>query len=193
MRIVLQKFFVVICLDHERVDVAEPFDHHLGRVTQIGNEPERARAGVKRVSDRIDRIVRDGESLHGDIADRKIRAGLKQPPVPVPGQRAAANRFRGERVAINGDMKFPAKHFEAANVIAMFVGEENAIELVGSDAALGQAQDKLARAQAAINQQPAMIGRDERAVPRAPAPEHRQSEHVRLLADALGILKRNCR
>ena len=76
-------------------------------------------------------------------------------------------------------MKFSAKHFEAANVIAMFVGEENAIELVGSDAALGQAQDKLARAQAAIDEQPAMIGRDERAVPGAPAPEHRQCEHVR--------------
>jgi hypothetical protein len=35
-----------------------------------------------------------------------------------------------------------------------------------------------------------MIGRDERAVSRAPAPEHRQTEHVRLVADATGILKR---
>ncbi len=84
---------------------------------------------MKRVTDRIDRIVRDGKSLHGDIANRKIRAGLKQPPVPVAGQGAAANRFRGERVAVNRDMKFPAEHFEAANVIAMFVGEKNAIEL----------------------------------------------------------------
>jgi hypothetical protein len=78
-------------------------------------------------------------------------------------------------------------------VIAMFVGEKNAIELVGSDAALGEAQDQLARAQSAIDQQPAMIGCDERAVPRAPAAEHRQSEHARLVADAIGILKRNCR
>ena len=43
MRIVLQKFFVVIRLDHERVDVAQPLDHHLRRVTEIGNESERAR------------------------------------------------------------------------------------------------------------------------------------------------------
>jgi uncharacterized protein len=77
-------------------------------------------------------------------------------------------------------MKFPAKHVEAANVIAMLVGEEDTIELVGSDSALREAQDKLARTQAAVDQQPAMIGRDERAVSRAPAPEHRQSEHVRL-------------
>ena len=78
-------------------------------------------------------------------------------------------------------------------MIAVFVGEEDAIELVRGDPALGEAQDELARAQAAVDQQPAMIGRDERAVSRAPAPEHRQTEHVRLVADAIGILKRNCR
>jgi hypothetical protein len=90
-------------------------------------------------------------------------------------------------------MKFPAKHFETANMIAVLVGEKHAIELVGSDSALGETQDKLARAQSAVDQQAAMIGRDERAVSRAPAAEHRQTEHVRLVADAPGILKRNCR
>jgi hypothetical protein len=89
-------------------------------------------------------------------------------------------------------MKFPAEHFEAADMVAVLVGKKHAIELVGSDPALREAQDELARAQAAIDEQPAMIGRDERAVPSAPAPEHRQSEHVRLVADALAILKQNC-
>lgn len=85
MRIVLQKFFVVIGLDHEGVDLAEPLDHHLRGVTKVGDESERARAGVKRVPDRIDRIVRNGKSLDGDIADRKVRTGPKQPPVAVLG------------------------------------------------------------------------------------------------------------
>ena len=189
MWIVLQKFFVVIRLDHERVDLAQPLDHHLCRVTKIGNKPERVPAGVKRVPDGIDRIVRNGKSLNGDIADRKVRAGPKQPPVPVSGQGSAANRFRRERVAINWDTKFPAKHFEAANVIAMFVGEEDTIEPVGSDAALSEAQDKLPRGQSTIDQQPAMIGRDERAVSRAPAPEHRQTKHSRLVTDAIQFHK----
>ena len=69
MRIVLQKFFVVVRFDDEGVDLAEPLDHHLRGVTQVGNEPECARAGVKRIPDRIDRIVRDGKSLNGNIAD----------------------------------------------------------------------------------------------------------------------------
>ena len=78
-------------------------------------------------------------------------------------------------------------------MIAMFVGEQDAIELVRGDAALGEAQDKLARAQPAVDEQTAMLGRDERAVSRAPAPEHRQTKHARLVADASGILKQNCR
>ena len=108
------------------------------------------------------------------------------------GQRAATDSFGRERVAINRDLKSPAEHFETADMIAMFVSEEHAIELVRSDSALGEAQHELTRAQAAINEQPAMIGRHERAVSRAPAAEHRQSEHVRLVADALPILKQNC-
>jgi len=173
MRIILQKFFVVIRLDDERVNLAQPLDHHLRRVTKIGDEPECARAGVKRVPDGIDRIVRDGKSLNGDIADRKVRTGPKQLPVSVCGQGSAADRFRRERVAINRDVKFSAKHFEAANVIAMFVGKEDAIELVWGDSAPCEAQDKLSRAQSTVDKQPAMIGRDERAVSCAPASEHR--------------------
>ena len=77
-------------------------------------------------------------------------------------------------------------------MIAVLVGEKDAIELVRRDTALGQAQDELARAQSTVDQKPAMIGRDERTVSRAPAAEHRQSEHVRLVADGTAILKQNC-
>ena len=146
MRIVLEQFLVVVRLDHERMDLPQPFDHHLRRVTQIGDVAERARAGVKNVSHRVDRIMWDGKGLDGDIAHREVRTGAEQPPVPVARQRSATDRFRGERVAINRDMKFPAKHIEAADVIAVFVGEQDPIELVWGDSALGQAQDQLPRA-----------------------------------------------
>ena len=43
MRIVLQKFFVVIRLDDERVDLAQPFDQHLVAISEIGDETEPAR------------------------------------------------------------------------------------------------------------------------------------------------------
>ena len=85
---------------------------------------------MKREADRIDRVMRHGESLDRDIANGKFRAGAKETPVAMAGQRAGANRFRGQRVAINRDLEFPAEHFEAADMIAVFVGQEDAIELL---------------------------------------------------------------
>jgi hypothetical protein len=89
-------------------------------------------------------------------------------------------------------MKFSGEHIEAANVITMFVGEEDAIELAGSDSALSEAQDKLSRAQSAVDKQPAMIRRDQRAVSGAPAAEHRQTKHSRLVTDVLSVHKWKC-
>ena len=86
MRIVLQQFLVVIRLDHEGVHLAQPLDHHLRRVTEIGDEPERALAGVKRVADRIDRVVRDGKVWTWISQIEKSDAGPKEPPVPVLAQ-----------------------------------------------------------------------------------------------------------
>jgi hypothetical protein len=37
-----------------------------------------------------------------------------------------------------------------------------------------------------------MIGRDERAVSRAPTPEHRQTKHSRLVTDVLSVHKWKC-
>ena len=95
-------------------------------------------------------------------------------------------------------MKFPAKHFEPANMIAVLVGEEHAVELGRSQTALLEPDDDLAGAESAIDQNPAMIGCDEGAVSRAAAAEHGQSEHARLVADAgafhkleIGLLARN--
>ena len=82
-------------------------------------------------------------------------------------------------------MTFPAEYFETANVIAMFVSEEHAIELMRRDPALSETKNQLARAQSAIDEQPAMIGRDERAISCAAAAEHRETKHNRLLADAV--------
>ena len=72
------------------------------------------------------------------------------------------DRFRGQGITKNRDLEFPTKHLEPADVIAMFMGEKDAVEFVRRDSTLGQAEHELARAQPAINEQSAMIGRDQR-------------------------------
>ena len=69
-------------------------------------------------------------------------------------------------------------------MVAMLVSEQDAVELRRSNSALFEPDDDLPRAQSAIDQKPAMIGRDERAISRAAAAEHGQCEHARLVADA---------
>ncbi len=40
VRVILQKFFVVVSLDHERLHFSQPFSDQLGDVTEVGNKPE---------------------------------------------------------------------------------------------------------------------------------------------------------
>src|SRR5215471_18354572 len=183
--VVLQKLFVVVRLDDQGVHRPQSFDDHFRRITEIGNKSEAARAGVKREADRIDRVMRHGKRLHGDVTDLERGAGAKNSPVPMPIQfTAVADCFRGLRVCVNRHVEFAAEHLQPANVVAMLVGQQNAVELLRSHAALLEADGDLPGAKAAIDQNFAMIGRDERAVSGTAAPEHRQTEHDRYLVAA---------
>ena len=125
----------------------------------------------------LDRIVWDGKGLDQDIADREFRTGTKDSPVFVLAQAEATNGLGRLRVAINWNGKFPAKDFQPANVIAMLVCKKQPVELLGGDATLLKADDDLARAQSTIDQNPAVIGGNESAIPGAAAAEHGQTEH----------------
>ena len=141
-------------------------------------------------SNRVYGIMRDREGLHHDIADGKLGAGAENSPVPVAVQGAVtSNCLGGESVAIDRHRKFPAKDLQTTDVIAMFVGEEDAVELVGSETALFQPQNNLARAQPAIHQQLAVIRRNQGAVSRAAAAKHGQTEHARSLMEPNSIHK----
>jgi len=63
-------------------------------------------------------------------------------------------------------------------VIAMFVGKQDAIELFGRDSALLESENNLPRAQSAIDQNRAVISRDESGIPCTATPEHGQTEHA---------------
>jgi len=125
----------------------------------------------------LDRIVWDGKGLDQDIADREFRTGTKDSPVFVLAQAEATNGLGRLRVAINWNGKFPAKHFQPANVIAMLMCKKQTVELLGGDATLLKADDDLARAQSTIDQNPGVIGGNESAIPGTAAAEHGQAEH----------------
>ena len=122
--------------------------------------------------------MRHGERLHRDIADRKLSTSRKQPPIPTSLREiAGSKRFGRESIAVNRQIEFVAKNFKTADVITVFVRENNPVELLRRDATLLQTQHDLPRAQPAINENLAMLGGDQRAISRAPAAEHDQAEH----------------
>jgi hypothetical protein len=83
MGVALQKFFVVVGLDYERMHFPKPFHDHLRGVTQVGDKPEAARSGIKRETNGIDRVVWHRKSLDKDVADLELGAGAKNPPVSM--------------------------------------------------------------------------------------------------------------
>ena len=40
--VILQKFFIVISLNDERLHFSQPFDDQLGHVTEVGDKPKAA-------------------------------------------------------------------------------------------------------------------------------------------------------
>ena len=71
-------------------------------------------------------------------------------------------------------------------MITVLVGEKDTVELARCDSTQGKTEHKLPRTQSAIDEQPAMIGCDQRTVSSAAASEHRQTKHARYLANGNG-------
>ena len=133
---------------------------------------------MKHEPERIHGVVRHGECLHRDIANRKLSAGRKQSPVPASlRQTTGLKRLGREPIAVNQQIEFVAENFKTADVICVFVRENNAVQLLRRDATLLQTQHDLPRAETSINENLAVIGGDQGTVSRAPAAEHRQAEH----------------
>ena len=129
--------------------------------------------------------MRNRKRLHSDVADREFGASPKNAPISMLLQpTTAAHRFGCLGIRVNRNIQFPAENFETANVVPMFVSKQNPVELLGQDAALLEAQYDLARAQSAVDQDLAMIGRDQGTVSGTAATEHRQTKHVLYLETA---------
>ena len=169
----------MICFNHKGMHRAEALDDHFRRVTKISDEAKAGRAAMKGEANRIDRIVRHREGLNYNIDNGKFGTGSKDSPISMFPERAVApNRLSGQSIRINRDIEFATQNLKTADVIAVLVSKQNAVELFGRDSALFEAQDNLPRTQATIDQNFAVICRNQGAVPGAAASEHRQTEHA---------------
>ena len=176
-RAVLEHLHVVIGFEHEDIGGAEAVEDHFGHVAEVGGETNVAGGGANQITDGILGIMRDGKSFDGDIGEFKGVAGVEDVPVD-PGMPDIGG-FEGEigffaplllespdggvlggAVAIDGDVKFIGDAEQAADVVGMFVGDEDGGEIFGCAADGREALADLARRETGVHKDAGFVGLD---------------------------------
>ena len=114
---------------------------------------ELAGGRVDEVADGIDGIMRHGEGFDGEVANLEAVAGLEYLKI----ERALVNGgdfLGGMGIGINGNARLGREHAQTADVIGMFVRDEDAIEPFGRAILLEKRRANTFGAQAAIDEQP---------------------------------------
>lgn len=109
----------------------------VGDVSGIADEAEIFFVTTEHVADGVHGIVKDGKTLHGDIADGKGLSGFEGVPDRLDAR--FAQHMGGRTCGVKRDVSLFEQGFQSAHVIAMFVGEEDAID--GIDAEFLGARD----------------------------------------------------
>jgi hypothetical protein len=180
----------VIGFEDEAIGVAEMHFDEFGHVAEVGDEGELGAVGTKGEADGVGGIVRDGEGVDIDITDGEALAGrdgfdATKALAESIGEAALERVHRGL-----GDVEwsFPeAKHlWEAAAVVGMFVGDEDAVEMVDGSFDGGEAGESFPFAKAGVNEDAGTLGLEQGDVARA---ARRQDGN----AQADRLLLKNCR
>ena len=131
--------------------------HKLGHVSKISDQSHLGSIGAKREANRIGSVVWNLKSVDIDIADSEVLAGLNSfhtaQTLPKPIGQGTVQRLHS--LLGNEQRRFPkAKHLrQAVAVVAMFVGDENAVYAVDAKFDGSETGERFAFAEAAIHEE----------------------------------------
>ncbi len=168
-RAILEHLDVVIGFEHEDVGAAEAVEDEFGHMAKIGGKTDVAGDGADQVADGVLGIVRDGKRFDGDIGQFKSVASGEESPVDLgfpsvgifEGEVGFFAPFGFERpnsgvlggaVAKDRNMKFIGNAKEAADVVGMFVGDEDGGEIFRGASDGGEPLPDLARRKAGVDE-----------------------------------------
>lgn len=165
----------MIGFEHKHVRGADAFEHQFGHVAQVGDKADVAARRAQNKSDRVLRIVRDGKRFDLHVSDLKSGSGGEKLPVDFGFE--GVGGFKGEvgllapfvferpnrgvlRLAIaeDGNLKFIGDAEQAANVVGMFVRDENGGEIFRRAANGRETLADLARGKAGVNEHAGIFG-----------------------------------
>lgn len=157
VRAVLEHFHVVIGFQHQDVCLAHPFNHEFCHMPEIREKSNARAVDADEEADGVLGVVRNGEGFDPEVADFETGAGGEGAAIEAGIQLELGGFARGA-VAVDGNAEFFSDHGEALDVIVMFVGDEDAIEILGCAADGSQSLADLAEAESGIDQQAGLIG-----------------------------------
>jgi len=129
-RIVAQEIKVVIGFEQENFAFAHAIGNEAGAVAKIGEPADARGGGVNHKANRLNGVVRHGESFDGEVAHFKGMPGFENPKLKITFVNVP-DFIGGMAVAINRNAELGGQHAQAGDVVGMFMGDENAIEPFG--------------------------------------------------------------
>ena len=140
-----------------------------GDVPTIGQQTQPPTATFEDVVAGLPGVMGDGEGLHPDIADLKPWpcTGDEVEPLDACARGTAPGAGRGP----DRDAMAAGQSGNPAEVVAMLVGDQDALEVSGTDPELGEPPLRLAETEAAVHQQAGGTRRHQQGIATAPAAE----------------------
>lgn len=160
-----EQFIVVVCFQIQAVHALQVLGDAVRDVAGIADESETFFRAAQDVADGIDGIVEDGKTLHGEIADGEGLPGFEG----MPGRLDAGfpQHVSGGAGGVERDAALLQQGFQAAHVIAVFVGEQDRINGIRSQRL--RAREQLLGAQAGIDENSGVSGGGEGGIATAAA------------------------
>ena len=139
-------------------------------IAQVGGEPEFKALRAEAVAYRIGGVMRYCEAADFNIPDCEARASLKLLNLRIklfPG-----DSWRCQVRHVYGNIQLLGNQRKTGNVVGMFMGDENTVQILRALADAGETLESCLPAQARINKDARPLGSDERGIARTAAGEN---------------------
>jgi len=165
-----QHFEIVIGFEHQAVGIPQVNFHQFGQIAEVGDDCDFHSIRAKCKSQRVDGIVRNRKRRDFDVAHEEALAGANV----LDAVQALVRSFRqdahhlGVRGFVEIDGRAPlAQHLrERADVICVFVGDDDAVEAIDIAADCGKAPHRFFFSESRVDQQPGPVRLEQGAVAR---------------------------
>jgi len=177
---------VVVRFDQQQIRAAQVHFDGIGQVAQVRCDSDLDALRANAETDRIDGVVRHGEAIDVDIANREPGTGLKA--IERRLEFFPIDRLRGEPRDEDRLAALFREREQARHVIGMFVRDQDAVEVFFAFADGIEAGDEFFAAEAGIDEDTRAFGGNERGVAGTAARENADLDYLKLLLSILTVI-----